>query len=308
MTRQEKPTVHTSSDRIIVLSLARESRVLSIAPDGSDMRVLVDGLESKPDGVTVDPVNRHLYYTFMGVTRDGEDFWENEGYIERANYDGSGRQVIVPMGGFVTGKQITFDHGSRRLYWCDREGMRVMSCRTDGSDLRVLVQTGSGQDRLDPRRHCVGVAIDRNAGHLYWTLKGKPDGNEGRIMRMPVQMTPGDPARRSDIETVLDGLPEPIDLEWDEANDVLYWTDRGDPPRGNTLNRASIRGGKPVDHEVLLSNLQEAIGVALDLPNRRAFVSDLGGRVSSVHLDHPGEGTVIFQGQGKLTGIAYLRG
>src|SRR5262245_23637372 len=208
MNQQEIPTLSTPSDRLILLSLARESRVLSIAPDGSDMKVLVDRLESKPDGVTIDPVDRHLYYTFMGVTRDGEDFWENEGYIERANYDGSGRRVIVPMGRFVTGKQITFDHGSRRLYWCDREGMRVMSCRTDGSDLRVLVQTGSGQDRHDPRRHCVGVAIDAKAGHLYWTLKGKPDGNEGRIMRIPLQAAPADPASRTDIETVFDGLPE----------------------------------------------------------------------------------------------------
>jgi hypothetical protein len=28
--------------------------------------------------------------------------------------------------------------------------------------------------------------------------------------------------------------------ELDLKNRVLYWTDRGDPPRGNTVNRASI--------------------------------------------------------------------
>ena len=36
---------------------------------------------------------------------------------------------------FENGKQITFDAATGRLYWCDREGMRVMSCRPDGSDL-----------------------------------------------------------------------------------------------------------------------------------------------------------------------------
>ena len=86
-----------SSDRLIVLSLGPKSRVLSMAPDGSDVQVLVDNLESKPDGVTIDPRRRHLFYTFMGTTRTGDgDFWENEGYIERANYDGSRRKVIVP--------------------------------------------------------------------------------------------------------------------------------------------------------------------------------------------------------------------
>jgi hypothetical protein len=35
-------------------------------------------------------------------------------------------------------------------------------------------------------------------------------------------------------------VPEPIDLELDLKNRVLYWTDRGDPPRGNTVNRAPI--------------------------------------------------------------------
>lgn len=302
--------MNTPSDRLIVLSLGPKSRVLSIATDGSDPRVLVDDLDSKPDGVTIDPANKHLFYTFMGVTRTGEgDFWENEGYIERCDYDGGNRQVVVPFGSFVTGKQITFDAASQRLYWCDREGMRVMSCRTDGSDLTVLVQCGSGEDRRDERNHCVGVAVDARSGHLYWTLKGKPNGNEGRIMRVPLQLAPGaDPARRTDVETVFDGLPEPIDLEWDEESDTLYWTDRGDPPKGNTLNRARMRGGKPIDHEILLHDFHEAIGLALDLPNRRAFVSDLAGRVYMADLDRPGKGKVVFHGRGKLTGIAYLRG
>lgn len=298
-----------SSDRLIVLSLGPMSRVMSMAPDGGDVRVLVDELASKPDGVTIDPAGRHLFYTFMGTTRTGDgDFWENEGYIERANYDGSERRVIVPLGSFVTGKQITFDASTGRLYWCDREGMRVMSCRPDGSELHTHVQTGSGEERRDERRHCVGVAVDARAGHLYWSLKGTPNGNVGRIMRMPLALTPGlDPLRRTDVETIFDGLPEPIDLEWDEANQTLYWTDRGDPPKGNTLNRARMHHGKPVDHQILLHDMHEAIGLALDLPNRRAFVSELAGRIYRVGLDGASKGEIIYHGRGKLTGIAYLR-
>ena len=68
-----------------------------------------------------------------------------------------------------------------------------------------------------------------------------------------------------------------------------------------------MRDGKPVDHEILLHDFHEAIGLALDLPNRRAFVSELAGRVYMADLDHPGKGKIIFHGRGRLTGLAYLR-
>jgi len=281
---------------------------MSVTPDGADPQTLIEGLDSFPDGITVDPSEGHLFYTFMGVDRVGEDYFSTDGYIERANYDGSGRKVIVPVGKFVTGKQIQFEASDRRIYWCDREGMRVMSCATDGSDLTVHVQTGATkEDSHDRRRHCVGGAVDGTGGFLYWTQKGKPKGNEARILRAPLRMAPGtDPARRTDIEILADRLPEPIDLEWDGGTGTLYWTDRGDPPGGNTLNRAAIRDGKLVDSEILLSGLKEAIGVAHDGKARRVFVSDLGGTLRVVSLDRPGEAKVIFQGRGPLTGIAYL--
>jgi DNA-binding beta-propeller fold protein YncE len=293
-----------------MLSLGRKSRVVSVTPDGSDLQVLIDGLEAMPDGVAIDPIGRHLFYTFMGTVRDGEDFWEPDGFIERANLDGSERIIIVPEGTFVTGKQIQCDAENGRLYWSDREGLRVMSCRVDGSDVTVLVQTGSTkEDRQDRRRHCVGVAVDPEGGFLYWTQKGKPKGNEGTILRAPLAIAPGtDPAQRNDIEVLFDGLPEPIDLEWDRERETLYWTDRGDPPNGNTLNRAKIRNGKAEDHEILLSGLQEGIGLAYDPKGRRIFVSDLKGSLWVMSLDRPGEGKVIYQGRGPLTGIAYLRG
>jgi hypothetical protein len=298
----------TNSDRIVMLSLGRKSRVVSVTPGGDDMQVLIEGLEAMPDGVAVDPINRHLYYTFMGAIRDGEDFWENDGYIERANFDGSDRTVIVPAGTFVTGKQIQCDAENGRLYWSDREGLGVMSCRLDGSDLTIHVRTGSQEDKQDRRRHCVGVAVDPKGGFLYWTQKGKPKGNEGKILRAPLSRAPDmDPAQRTDIEVLFDGLPEPIDLEWDGETETLYWTDRGDPPSGNTLNRATIHNGKAVDHKIILSGLQEAIGLALDHQGRRIFVSDLKGSLWMMSLDRPGEGNIIYQSRGPLTGIAYLR-
>jgi hypothetical protein len=95
-------------------------------------------------------------------------------------------------------------------------------------------------------------------GFLYWTQKGKPKGNEGRILRAALNVAPGmEPGHRTDIEVLFDGLPEPIDLEWEGETGMLYWTDRGDPPNGNTLNRAKIRDSKADDHEIILSGLKD---------------------------------------------------
>jgi len=110
------------------------------------------------------------------------------------------------------------------------------------------------------------------------------------------------PTNRSDIEVLFDQLPEPIDLELDPANRVLYWTDRGDPPRGNTVNRAAI--DKKAVPEIVITHLMEAIGIALDVAGNRMFVTDFAGSVYSADLDGRNERNFLSR-QGNLAGVAY---
>lgn len=120
---------------------------------------------------------------------------------------------------------------------------------------------------------------------------------------MPAGQTPAD---RTDIEVVYDGLPEPIDLDIDHGTQTLYWTDRGDPPRGNTVNRAPLDDGpdgRP-EPEILVDHLMEGIGLALDVANDRMFITDFAGTVYRAALDRSGKATLL-QAQGNLTGIAY---
>jgi hypothetical protein len=57
--------------------------------------------------------------------------------------------------------------------------------------------------------------------------KGPTKGGLGRLCRANIDIPNGqNPANRSDIEVLFDQLPEPIDLELDLKNRVLYWTDR----------------------------------------------------------------------------------
>ena len=89
-----------------------------------------------------------------------------------------------------------------------------------------------------------------------------------------------------------------LDLE----HRVLYWTDRGDPPRGNTVSRTPIDGH--LNQEIVLGHLMEGIGIALDVRGDRMFVTDLAGSIYSAHLNGS-EKRPIAMAQGNLSGIAY---
>ena len=87
--------------------------------------------------------------------------------------------TIVPQGATFTPKQIQLEKKSRKLYWCDREGMRVMRADLDGSNIETLVDASQGDPRPGPdaTKWCVGVAVDVDGGKVYWTQKG-PDNAE----------------------------------------------------------------------------------------------------------------------------------
>ncbi|KXP01287.1 hypothetical protein [Tsukamurella pseudospumae] len=243
---------------------------------------------SSPDGVVV--TAGRIFWTTMGrPVRDGArsgeaglDYSARTGGVHSMLPDGSDVRDLVVPGAMTTGKQLTTD-GAGRLYWGDREGLRVSSIRVDGTGLRDLVVNGPAPDRL---AECVGVAVDPGHGHLYWTQKGPAKGGRGRILRAELDLPAGaEPEDRPDIETLWDGLPEPIDLEI--VDGTLYWTDRGAAPDGNSLNRAPLPapGARGTAPEILARGFGEAIGLAVDAPSGLAYVSDLGGRIWRVRLD-----------------------
>jgi hypothetical protein len=291
---------NTAVGQLFVLELSG-GRIHSMNTDGSDRKTIVRDCRNC-DGIVVDVEAGHIYWTNMGVPS------LNDGSVERADIDGKNRKVIIPEGDTFTPKQIHLDKKNSKLYWCDREGMRVMRSNLDGSKIETLVETGRGDaDRHDQTKWCVGITIDPQREQIYWTQKGPDNAGLGRISRTNTEIPRGETAtNRTDIEVLFDGLPEPIDLELDERNRVLYWTDRGDPPRGNTVNRASIdvkpkSGDMP---EIVLTHLMEGIGIALDVPGNRMFVTDFAGSIYSAKLDGSEERNFLYA-QGNLTGIAY---
>jgi DNA-binding beta-propeller fold protein YncE len=287
--------------RLFLLDLS-DNRIVSLNSDGSDRKTIVTDCRL-PDGIAVDVAAGQIYWTNMGNPK------VNDGSIERTDLDGQNRVTIVPPGGTFTPKQLQLERKSRKLYWCDREGMRVMRADVDGSNIETVVDTSQGDPRPGPdaTKWCVGVAVDLAGGKLYWTQKGPDNAGKGRLFRAGIEVPGGQTASdRADIEVLYHGLPEPIDLELDLDNRVIYWTDRGDPPRGNTVNRAPMdadQTDRPAP-EIVLTHLMEGIGIALDLRGGRMFITDFGGNVLAANLDGSDEKALLVA-QGNLTGIAY---
>jgi hypothetical protein len=292
-----------TSGRLFFLDLSG-GRMLSANPDGSDLKTIIDEGRKLPDGLVLDVAAGHIYWTNMGDPK------RNDGSIMRSDLNGRNMITIVPPGGTFTPKQLHLEKSSGKLYWSDREGMRVMRANLDGSEIEALVDTSLGDSRpgSDPRKWCVGIAVDTNGGKFYWTQKGGHHAGLGRIFRANIQIPQGQSAesRRRDIELLYDNLPEPIDLDLDPAHRTLYWTDRGDPPRGNTVNRAPMdaEAENRKAPEILFTHLMEGIGLALDLKGDRMFITDFGGSVYSANLDGSNRKTLLFA-EGNLTGIAY---
>ena len=131
-----RPSSAKSVGRLYFLE-ASGGRIHSANADGSDPKVIVSGARV-PDGVVVDVEAGHIYWTNMGVPS------KNDGSIERVDLDGQNRVTIIGEGKTFTPKQLHLEKKSGKLYWCDREGMRVMRANLDGSNIETLVDTSNG--------------------------------------------------------------------------------------------------------------------------------------------------------------------
>ncbi|APZ91601.1 hypothetical protein [Fuerstiella marisgermanici] len=278
------------SDRKLYVLEPGQARIVMCDEDGQNAETFVGDLKLIPDGIVIDKEAGVAYFTQMGVPNmEEQTAYGDDGTIWKVSMDGSGLTKLVGDGGTRTPKQITLDKKNGKLYWGDREGLRVMRCNTDGSELEAVVKTGNlPDDQSDQKRWCVGVAVDAENGCFYWSQKGDDDGGTGVICRAKIDMSAGeDAASRSDVEILFDHLPEPIDLELDMKNGYFYWTDRGNLPGGNSVCRAKVSadGSMSRDHDVIVEGTGETIGVAFDHDAGEMFITSLTGELYKAKIE-----------------------
>ncbi|HET9958116.1 MAG TPA: hypothetical protein VFQ61_26655 [Polyangiaceae bacterium] len=282
---------------------ASRDRVMWLPPRARQPKILVSNAGKGPDGIAVDTTIGALFWTTMGVPAD------EDGAVSRANLDGSESTSIIATGDTFTPKQIQVDASGGKLYWADREGMRIQRADLDGSALETLVTVASGAAaRSDASHFCVGIAIDPEGGYLYWTQKGDATASNGSIRRAHLEIPQGQTdIDRTDVEILFEGVSEPIDLAIDPVAGYLYWTSRGD----NTVNRAGLEvpDGETAatrrDREVLVPNVEEPIGISLGPTGENLYFTNLAGTIGRYDLN-TGTYEDVLTGGGALTGLSVV--
>jgi DNA-binding ferritin-like protein (Dps family) len=200
-----------------------------------------------PDGIDV--CDGRMFWTNMGIPS------QNNGTVLSANIDGSNVKTIISSGRVHTPKQLHIDQTAKKLYFCDREGLRVMRSNLDGSEHETLIQTGNWENEAESsnqHKWPVGITVSRKLNKFMWTQKGGSKASDGTIYSASLDMPEGSTASdRKDIEIIQEKLPECIDLEMDDESGVLFWTDRGELPLGNTLNKKQMIGDAPAAEKAL---------------------------------------------------------
>ncbi|KAJ5912666.1 Dehydrogenase multihelical [Penicillium tannophilum] len=262
---------------------------------------IIDG-QNLPDGIDVSESTQRIFWTNMGHSTAACD-----GSVWSASIDGSEKKCLVPTGKVHTPKQLVTCEARKQVYFCDREGLGVHRCDYDGKNHEILVQRHAkpGSTVEDTMTSwCVGIAVDAERGLIYWTQKGPSKASRGRIFCAGIDIPAGETAEnRTDIRCLMEGLPEPIDIELDQETQTLYWTDRGELPTGCAVYHAYV-GGKDVDIQktILARHFHEPIGLKLDKENNAVFVADLGGSLYSVSLND-GLKTEMLRNDGSYTGV-----
>jgi sugar lactone lactonase YvrE len=142
----------------------------------------------------IDRASQHIYWTQDGFPADG--------YVGRANLDGSNVQT------FITGRghpdDIAVDPVHNQIFWTQQSGQKAWKANLDGSGVTTVSQTPFSAD-------AVGITLDSGLQQLFWS-----EPNNNRIARSGY-------SGENEISLFQFASERPFGLSLDPTH--IYWAD-----------------------------------------------------------------------------------
>lgn len=244
--------------------------------------------------------------------------------IERANLDGSEREVIVYTGPDWGGPRgLALDTISGKVHWTDWTNHKIRRANLDGSGIEDLISSygtdisldlinnkmywidyqgrmnisranldGSGMEVLlesgvDALYSPFGLALDVSRGHMYWS-----ELDEGSIKRANLD--------GSGITGIISGLNMPENIVIDSIRQHIYWVDQ----TLGSIWRANL-DGSGMGRFIYLGWDSNPADLAIDVVGGKIYWMDaITDKIQCANLDGTGVEDIITTGIDSTEGLA----
>ncbi|ESP00656.1 hypothetical protein LOTGIDRAFT_112161, partial [Lottia gigantea] len=123
--------------------------------DNTTVTTVADTFVNTPDGIAVDWIHKHLYWTDTGYNK-----------IEVSTLDGKMRRVLIDSD-LDEPRAIVLDPSNGYMYWTDwGENPKIEKCGMDGSNRQVIIQNKPKQNIVIEWPN--GITIDYVNERLLW--------------------------------------------------------------------------------------------------------------------------------------------
>ena len=198
-------------------------------PKGQDAVEIDPELLIKPLCIAVDNERDKIYWGNMYSPK-----------IQRANFDGSNIEALVPKRVVSSIWDIKLDLKAGKMYWVELAIKRIRRANLDGTSIEdIVIRWPATIGR---------IALDLDARQIYWTVPVR-----GTIHRASLN--------GKNVEDLIIGLDEPEEIVLDPQSQKIYWTSWDRETDTHKIQRANLDGSNVTD---ILTELKRVNGIALD--------------------------------------------
>ena len=246
--------------------------------DGSEVMTVVSQVSGAAE-IALDIEGGKMYWAAFNFTSPGT--------VERANLDGTDREVLVDD---VNAFGVALDHAAQKLYWTEftffgNSPGALFRSNLDGSSIEFLLEGRK------PR----SITLDVASGKMYWTSNPtQGESGPGKIKRANL-----DGGGEEDVVVLPLGFGG-IALDLDAGK--MYWTHQ------RQIRRANLDGSE-IEELIEFEGLVSVAGIAVDSGAGKMYWTfyDFGvgpSKIQRANLDGSGIEDLVTEGIGQPVGIA----